>query len=76
MLVHVNIKTGNGYPKAENYHDHVENNGVRATNKKYIANMSNNIFTNTGSKLSNDIIVPANVTIYDYLRQMLQFMTI
>ena len=30
--------------------------------------MLNNFFTNIGSKLSKDIIVPANVTISDYLK--------
>ena len=50
------------------YHDHLGNNGVRASNKKDIANMFNNLFTNIGSKLSIDIILPANVTIYDYLK--------
>jgi len=33
-------------------------------------NMFKYFFTNIGSKLSKDIIVQANVTIYDYLRHM------
>ena len=54
--------TGNYYP------DHLKNNGLTASNKKDISNMFNISFTNIGSKLSKDIIVPANVTMYDYLK--------
>ena len=58
-----------GTPHAGNYYpNHLENNGVTASNKKDITNMLNNFFTNIGSKLSKDIIVPANVTISDYLK--------
>ena len=45
--------------------DHLVNNDVTTSNKKDVANMFNNSFTNIGPELSKDIIVPANVSIYD-----------
>ena len=58
------LHAGNYYP------DHLENNGVTASNKNDIGNMFNNLFTNIGSILSTYIIVAANVTIYDYVKHM------
>ena len=58
-----------GTPHTWNYYpDHLENNAETASSKKDIANVFNNLFTNIGSKLSKDKIVPANIIIYDYLK--------
>ena len=44
--------------------NHLGNNGATPSNKKDVANLFNNVFTNIGPELSKDITVPANVSIY------------
>ena len=50
--------------------DHLVNNGVTTSNKKDVANLFNKFFTNISPELPNDITVPANVSIYDYLENI------
>ena len=55
-------------PRLESvYPVHFVNNDFISNNKKYLANMFNNYLSNIGSKLSYDITVPTNASIYNYL---------
>ena len=61
------LKAVMGTPRLGNdYSYHFVNTNLTIINKKDIANISNNDFTNIGPELSKDIMVPTNASIYKY----------